>query len=116
MRRVGRRDVNGWRFDLVRDVIKELAALGRFPRSEGANVDTLRQQGTLLAAIQRPLSPEEARILVGLFGPDTYDGLAWTLLHLVETTPGWPLEECLAAMESGEWRERMRERAGNGRR
>ncbi|MDB6032726.1 MAG: hypothetical protein JWM16_3064, partial [Verrucomicrobiales bacterium] len=33
--------------------------------------------------------------LVKVFGPDDYYGLAWSLLHLIESAPGWPLADCL---------------------
>jgi hypothetical protein len=48
--------------------------------------------------------------LVKLFGPDDCLGLAWTLLHLIETAPGWPVESALVGLE-GEWIDRLRERA-----
>ena len=32
------------------------------------------------------------------------------MLHLIETAPGWPLEDCLR--KDGEWIERLRRRAG----
>jgi hypothetical protein len=96
---------------MIRTAVKELEALGKFPISEKAQQNTLRQQETILAGIERPLSPEEARVLVRLFGPDTYYGLAWTLLHLIETTPGWPIEACVASMDSGPWQDRIRMRA-----
>ena len=34
------------------------------------------------------MTDEEAKLLLGSFGPDDCFGLAWTLLHLIETAPG----------------------------
>jgi hypothetical protein len=62
--------------------------------------------------IEQPISDDDARALVKLFGPDDSFGLAWTLLHLIETAPGWPLEDVLD--ESGnEWVDRLKQRAKN---
>lgn len=36
-------------------------------------------------------------------------GLAWTLLHLIESTPSWPTREALAAV-SGPWGELLSRR------
>jgi hypothetical protein len=40
-----------------------------------------------LHAIAPPVTGEEAAILVKCFGPDNCFGLAWTLLHLIESSP-----------------------------
>jgi hypothetical protein len=48
--------------------------------------------------------------MVSLFGPDGCFGLAWTLVHLIETSPGWPIEGCITQLQS-EWIVRLRERA-----
>lgn len=94
---------------MVRKEVKELVELGQFPASgEVVNI-VIRQQEALLTRICPPINDEEARLLVALFGVDDYFGLAWTLLHLVESAPGWPLPECLA-MESNEWVKRLRSR------
>jgi hypothetical protein len=45
-----------------------------------------------------------------VFGDDDCFGLAWTLLHLIESTPGWPLPAALPDLRN-EWVRRLRERA-----
>ncbi|GJF32778.1 hypothetical protein KNE206_54780 [Kitasatospora sp. NE20-6] len=40
-----------------------------------------------LQAISRPVTAEEAEALAACFGPDDCYGVAWTLLHLIETSP-----------------------------
>ena len=52
------------------------------------------------------ISDAEVRSLVHLFGPDECYGLAWTLLHLIETAPGWPLHDCLQGTHNL-WHERL---------
>ena len=40
-----------------------------------------------LDRISRPVSSQEAAALLTCFGPDDCFGLAWSLLHLIETAP-----------------------------
>jgi len=98
---------------MIRPEVKELVGLGRFPSSADANYETIKRQEDLLREIKRPISAEEARELVRLFGPDDYFGGAWTLLHLIETAPGWPLWDCLEN-DDNEWIRRLRESAIRG--
>jgi hypothetical protein len=56
-----------------------------------------------------PVTDEEVCELVKLFGPDDCFGLAWTLLHSIETAPVWPIESALDGQE-GEWIDRLCER------
>lgn len=99
------------RRSMVRQAVRDLESLGRFANSESAEDDRVRRHEEVLMRIGAPVSDEEARVLVRLFGTDDYYGLAWVLLHLIETTPGWPLEDCIASMDPGEWQQRLRERA-----
>ena len=69
----------------------------------------LEKQEDLLRRIAPPLTDDEARLLVTIFGPDDYFGAAWTVLHLVESAPGWPLYDCLANV-SNEWIARLQKR------
>lgn len=95
---------------MIRSVIDELVRLGRFPASRQVVPSVLAQQEELLRGIAPPVSDDEARALITLFGPDDYFGGSWTVLHLVESAPGWPLLDCLTA-DSNEWIVRLRERA-----
>jgi hypothetical protein len=90
----------------VRQEIHELVKLGPLP-DEQANVERIAEYERLLLSISRPVTDEEAKALVGLFGPDDSYGLAWTLLHLIETAPGWPIEECLQN-DANQWIHRLR--------
>jgi hypothetical protein len=90
--------------------IGALIELGPLPASIDATVPILQQFEEQLSKVKTPITDQEARMLIGLFGPDDCFGLAWTLLHLVETAPGWPIEGVLDDVE-GEWADRLRERA-----
>ena len=96
----------------VRDQVRDLRKLGPLPAEREASVEQLKAYEVLLHAITKPLTDEEARSLACLFGPDECFGLAWTLLHLVEAAPGWPLRDCLVS--DGEWTRRLRDRARRG--
>jgi hypothetical protein len=95
----------------VRPEVHALAALGVFPASTTGNPDDVARRQVLVDGIAAPITDEEARRLVLLFGPDDYFELAWTLVHRIESAPGWPLWDVLVG--AGEWREVLRQRALN---
>ncbi|WBL80560.1 hypothetical protein I3J27_09100 [Bradyrhizobium xenonodulans] len=89
--------------------IQRLVQIGSLPSSNVATTPALRELEALLAEVQTPITDDEARALVRLFGPDDCFGLAWALLHLIETSPDWPIEDALDGL-NGEWIDRLRER------
>lgn len=97
----------------MRPEIKRLLLLGPLPSEDDASVDHLRLIEAELKSVTKPLTDDEARALVSLFGPDSCFGVAWSFLHLVETAPGWPLPDCLANLEN-EWVVSLRDRAVRG--
>ena len=66
----------------------------------------------LITSINQPVDNEEAIVLLDLFGPDDCFGLAWTLVHLIETAPDWPLYDHLTNLNN-EWIVRLKTRASN---
>ena len=96
----------------VRRAVAELVAMGPLPDEKHAEVEALRRREELLAAIDRPLTDEGAAALVGLFGPDDCYGAAWSIRHLVETAPSWPIASCLRDT-GNEWIRTLRRRAQN---
>ena len=95
----------------MQQAISALLVLGPLPGSaSAAAVPTMQAIEEQLSKVQTPLTDEEACALIRLFGPDDCHGLAWTLLHLIETAPGWPVESALVGLE-GEWIDRLRVRA-----
>jgi hypothetical protein len=99
----------------MRPEVHELVAMGPLPDSSSGSGDMLRleEYQRLLGAIAKPVSDEESAALAGLFGPDDCFGLAWTLVHLVESAPGWPLLDRLPSVDN-EWVSLLRERATKG--
>lgn len=96
---------------MVRDSVRTLLALGKMP-DEGS-VSTAEEVDAFdaaITAIEAPVTDAEARLLVDVFGPkDSCFGIAWSLLHLIETAPNWPLWDALEG--ESEWIETLRERA-----
>lgn len=82
-------------------IIDELIELGHLPSDDEAAADPERYSRweALLTQLSQPASDAEALLLTRLFPQDESDsyGLAWSLLHLIETAPGWPLQEAIAA-------------------
>lgn len=92
--------------------VRTLESLGPLPSEDDASEQILEQWEAALNAIQTPINDEEAVILCGLFGPDDGYGLAWTLLHTVETAPSWFIEEAVTRAPT-EWSDRLRRRYQN---
>ncbi len=67
---------------MIRDEVKELAAVGPMPGSLEATPEEVDRYGHLVLQIRRPLNDEEACLLLGSFGDDDFFGVAWELLHL----------------------------------
>ena len=78
---------------------------GPLPDSD-ADEKTIVRAEHLLAAVVPPITAAEAVLLVELFGQDECYGLAWTLLHLIETAPRSPLQAPPGA-GSNEWKLRL---------
>jgi len=66
--------------------VKSFILLGPLPSKE-APVDVIRRNQEAISLIHGPITDEEAVELRKSFGPDDCFGLAWTLLHLIETAP-----------------------------
>jgi hypothetical protein len=73
---------------VLREPVRALAALGPFPASSVASAEALARHESLLRQIERPVTDAEVATLLGCFGPDDCYGLAWALLHLIESAPG----------------------------
>lgn len=72
----------------------------------------VERYGMLVAAIRKPISDDEARVLVRLFGPDDCFGIEEALVRIIETAPGWPLWDTLSDADN-EWIQMLRERLAN---
>lgn len=97
----------------IRKEIEEMNALGPLPSEDSRDVELMKKYDKLYRSITPPVTDEEARILVKLFGPDGGYGMASSLMHLIETSPGWPLKDCLGDLDN-EWIVELRNRAIRG--
>ena len=95
---------------MLRDEVVQLTTLGPLPDSESATDEQLKQYEKHLLSISRPVNDEEARVLTTLFTQDDCYEMAWTLIHLVESAPKWPLKDCLKR-EDNQWINLLRHRA-----
>ena len=69
----------------MRKEVQELVNMGPLPDCETVTEEQLKTYESLLSRVTPPVSNDEARGLLHLFGPDDCYGLAWTLLHLIES-------------------------------
>jgi hypothetical protein len=76
-----------------------------------ASEEEIDRRARQLDAISKPVTGGEAQALVACFGPDDCYGVAWTLLHLIETGPN-PAPTTEPAPDANEWHRRLYERAG----
>lgn len=99
----------------LRDPIPRLLALGPLPSEEGASVEDVSARESLVLGIVEPVTDDEARALVALLGEteDSLYGLKWSLLHAIESSPGWPMWDTLRAAV-GPWRDLLMTRLANG--
>lgn len=96
----------------LQEAVRELAILGPLPGSASPDIAKLRKQENALRRVRKPISDDEARALIALFGPDDCHGLAWTLVHLIESAPNWPLDDCLRDADTA-WVQQLCVRAQN---
>jgi hypothetical protein len=87
----------------IRQSVRDLAALGPLPSSDEATPEAVDQWHDRLTAITRPVNEQEALILLTLFGPDDCFGVAWTLLHLIETCPSGVPPYSKPSADANEW-------------
>jgi len=90
--------------------VEEFVALGPLPDAS-ADEGLIAKHQEALSRIARPVSAEEAIVLLGTFGPDDCYGLAWTLLHLIESAPGGAPLKSEPSSSDNEWVRLLWERA-----
>ena len=80
----------------VRPEVLTLAEFGPLPPEEAWDEGSINDFAAAIAAVTQPLSGEERDALLPLFdrpSDDSVWGVAWGVLHLLETAPddGWQL-------------------------
>ena len=100
---------------MIRPEVRQLLEADPLPDGPTAAKTSTRLENYqhLIERIQKPISNEEAEALATLFGPDDCFGLAWSLVHLIESAPDWPLLHRLPDT-GNEWVELVRARAQRG--
>jgi hypothetical protein len=98
----------------MRGGVSRLVALGQLPDEALAEVAHLQTFESALAQIESPVTGEEALALLSVFPSDESScfGLAWSVLHLIETAPGWPLAHA-RLYAANPWVRSMLERAAS---
>jgi hypothetical protein len=91
----------------IRKEVRDLVALGPLPDSDTAEMDQMQRLQDAIERISAPVTREEAKALLTVFGSDECYGLAWAVLHLIETTPGGIPIEKLPAETDNEWIRRL---------
>ncbi|MER6144689.1 hypothetical protein ABT174_32385 [Streptomyces sparsogenes] len=96
----------------MRPEVQTFVADGPLPDWD-ASEEEIDRRVEQLNAILKPVTGEEAKALVACFGPDDCYGVAWTLLHLIETGPN-PVLTLDPGPDANEWHQRLYLRAVNG--
>lgn len=94
----------------MREEIQSFVRLGPLP-DVNAPEEVIARHQRALERIRAPVTDSEASALVHCFGPDDCYGLAWTLLHLIETAPGGAPLPSAPGEQDNEWRLRLWKRA-----
>ena len=103
---------------MIRPEIEELERLGPLPADDDDDPGIDRKLFDvehLLAAVDPPVTVEEGRVLAALFPRDggTCYGLAWSLLHLIETLDADDLGAVVTGVNSAQGRKMFEQRLEN---
>jgi hypothetical protein len=99
----------------IRKEVRELVEMGPLPDEHSATEEQVDRLSDAIDKIARPVTPEEALLLISAFGPDDCFGVAWSLLHLIETAPGASANTAEPPADANEWVRRLWARAERGR-
>ncbi|ATA91211.1 hypothetical protein CGC56_02940 [Capnocytophaga canimorsus] len=105
----------------MREQILKLKAIGRMPtesiNDEETIITLVEQYDELISSIEKPITLEEAEILVTIFPDGFFYDLHWDLLRLIETcilnTSEEEYQKLIEKCPSEEWRENLQIRYEN---
>ncbi|MFF1482125.1 hypothetical protein ACFVYD_32005 [Streptomyces sp. NPDC058301] len=95
----------------MRAEVHRFVAEGPLPDGDASEEEIDHRVGQL-AAIAGPVTAEEATALTACFGPDDCYGVAWNLLHLIETGPN-PVLTTVPTPDANDWHHILWTRAAN---
>jgi hypothetical protein len=95
----------------IREDVAAFLAIAPLPASRHADQAHVERLTDLSMKISPPVSREEAIRLAAAFGPDECFGLAWTLIHLIESAPGGAPMDAIPESDN-EWIVLLPERQG----
>ena len=98
---------------VIRESVRTFVAAGPLP-DEDATAEEIDRRSDQLDAIMRPVSDEEAALLLTTFGKDECYGVAWTLLALIETAPNVAVAD-QPGDDANEWIRMLWRRVQNGK-
>jgi hypothetical protein len=99
---------------MIRNEVRELIKLGPMPPENKVEVELVEKYEKLIHAIKPPVTNIEAERLANLFGPDSFYGLAWTIVSLIESAPEWPRRVTLPDSEN-EWVQLLKDRGAKSK-
>ncbi|MEV5787617.1 hypothetical protein AB0L42_42705 [Streptomyces sp. NPDC052287] len=96
----------------MRPEVQAFVADGHLPDSD-ADEEEIDRRVNQLEAISARVTADEAHALAACFGSDDCYGVAWSLLHLIETSPGPVPPVTLPGADATEWHHTLWNRWGN---
>ncbi|MER6272519.1 hypothetical protein ACFY0B_39535 [Streptomyces sp. NPDC001797] len=96
----------------MRPEVQTFVADGPLPNRD-ADEEEIDRRVAQLDTISAPVTPGEAHALAGCFGPDDCYGVAWSLLHLIETSPGLVPRVTPTGTDADDWHHTLWNRWGN---
>lgn len=96
----------------MRPEVQTFVAAGPLPDWD-ADEEEIDRRVRQLEAISAPVTAAEAQALAACFGPDDCYGVAWSLLHLIETSPGPVPLVTPPGPDADDWHRTLWNRGGN---
>ena len=96
----------------IRPEVQVLVDMGQLPSAMTADSDALEAFDHAVGEVIPPVTVDESLALARLLGPDECFGLGWSLIHLIETAPDWPVTLAQISCEPY-WLDLLMQRARN---
>ncbi|MGW1755804.1 hypothetical protein [Streptomyces mirabilis] len=97
----------------MRPEVQAFVADGPLPDWHTDDEELVDRRFRQIEAISAPVTPAEAHALAGCFGPDDCYGVAWSLLHLIETSSGPLPAVTRPGPDADDWHRTLWNRWGN---